>query len=236
MKRTGMSCFFGCLILTLLCRLPARSENPSASPHPAGSCDSPYPDAQGNVTFSCRGLNDEQMRLLPSVSTLVDKLLHSDVDNVRLDAQTDNILKMLQTPAAPPKSEARKAATAPSAKPPKGPQSPEEVITYDYRGFKTSSLTGPMLVDGDEGESGQYQKLLALQKGGEWKKLLKESTREIKKVPDWLTPYAFKAVALQHLGNNQEAIKALEYVDQRSVGNPDYDQVRSLLQHLKTAK
>jgi len=124
----------------------------------------------------------------------------------------------------------------PRPKVPKGPQRPEEVITYDYRGFKTSSLTGPMLVDGDEGESGQYQKLLALQKGGEWKKLLKESTREIKKVPDWLTPYAFKAVALQHLGNNQEAIKALEYVDQRSVGNPDYDQVRSLLQHLKTAK
>ena len=93
-----------------------------------------------------------------------------------------------------------------------------------------------MLVDGDVGESGHYQKLLTLQKAGEWKKLLKESAREIKRVPDWLTPYAFKAVALQHLGDNPGAIQALEYVDQRSAGNPDYDQVRHLLKQLKLQK
>jgi hypothetical protein len=133
-----------------------------------------------------------------------------------------------------------KPETAPPAKPSKTPPAvpvaKQEIITYDYRGYKTSSLTGPMLVDGDEGESKQYQALLELQKVGEWKKLLKNSTREIKKAPDWLTPYAFKAVALQHLGKKAEAIQALEYVDQRSTGNPEYDQVRRLLMQLKSAK
>jgi hypothetical protein len=183
------------------------------------------------------------MRLLPSVSTLVEKLLHSGVDAARLDAQTDDILKMLQTSpkaASEPLTEAVPGLAAPEPSALKNPEpskaeppKPREVITYDYRGYKTSSLTGPML--GDERESQRYQELLALQKAAEWKKLLKEASREIKRVPDWLTPYAFKGVAQQHLGDTQDAIASLEYVDQHSTGNPDYDQVRHLLEHLRQA-
>ena len=206
--------FAGCLILGLIGQRPARSQDQAAAPPAAGACDSPYPDAQGNVTFTCRGLNDEQMRRLPSLF----KMLQEGLDS-----------KSEPAPVAKP-------SINPRAVPPATPAREKEVITYDYRGYKTSSRTGPMLLDGDEGESKEYRKLLALQKADEWKKLLKETAREIKKVPDWLTPYAFKAVAQQRLGTTLEAIKTLEYVDQRSVGNPDYDQVRRLLKQLKPSE
>jgi len=239
MNRAVYGRLLGCVALTFAYQQPGWSENKPATPPAKGVCDSPYPDAQGNVSFTCRGLTDEQIRLMPSLSTLIEKLLHSGVESARLDSQTDNILKMLQTDSEAPgetmPSETR--PTGPSLVPPsnRGPRKDREVFTYDYRGYKTSSLSGPMLLLGDAGESKRYQELLELQDAGEWKKLLKESTREIKKVPEWLTPYAFKAVALRHLKNNQEAIQALEYVDQHSKGNPDYDQVRRLLQKLKPA-
>ena len=200
------------------------------------------------MSFTCRGLTDEQIRLLPSLSALVEKLLHSGVDGSRLESQTDDILRILQagqesiikaTPSvnlstSPPASRPIAPAPHPS-KPSVAPPPQKEVILYDYRGYKTSSLTGPMLILGDEGESRQYQKLLDLQRAGNWKKLLHDATHEIKKAPDWLTPYAFEAVALQHLGRTKEAIAALEYVDQRSTGDSDYDQVRRLLAKLKAA-
>jgi hypothetical protein len=245
MKRMISGQLLGGLVLTLVCQRPGWPEKQPVTPPAAGTCDSPYPDAQGNVTFSCRGLTDEQIRLLPSLSTLVEKLLHAGVDGSRLESQTNNILKVLQTgpesivkttPSVHPSTSTLTSAPVshPSARPPVSSPPEKEVISYDYRGYKTSSLTGPLLIQGDEGESLQYQKLLALQKAGEWKKLLHDATHEIKKAPDWLTPYAFEGVALQHLGKTQEAIAALEYVDQRSTGNSDYDQVRRLLKKLKS--
>jgi hypothetical protein len=195
-----------------------------------------YPDMQGNVSFTCHGLTDAQMRLMPSLSILVEKLLQSGVDGPRLESRTDDILKMLHANAKTELAANPTIIPTPSKKAKKEDDKDKEIITYDYHGFKTSSLMGPMLVLGDEGESKQYQKLLAVQKAGEWKALLKDTTREIKKVPDWLTPYAFEAVALQHLGKTDEAIAALEFVDQHSRGNSDYDQARLLLKMLKPAE
>ena len=236
MNRTVSDRLLGCLILVFVCQQPGWSENPPATAPVAGACDSPYPDAQGNVTFSCRGLTDEQIRLLPSLSTLVNRLLASNVEGSRLETQTDDILKrLLAAPGAVEKTAPEvTASTHAHASPPIVAPPEKEVILYDYRGHKISSQTG--LMAGDPGESAQYQAMLALQRAGEWKKLLKEATREIKKVPDWLTSYAFKAVALQHLGNTQEAIASLEYVDQRSKGNSDYDQVRRLLKQLRPSQ
>jgi hypothetical protein len=194
------------------------------------------------VTFTCHGLTDDQLRLMPSVSALVGKVLNSGVDSSRLDAQSDYIVNLLREgPVSKPKAMPAIAPAVSSSTvsaPSKGPkkEAEKEIIMYDYRGYKTSSLVGPMLILGDAGESKQYQKMLDLQKAGEWKKLLKEATHEFKKVPDWLTPYAFEAVALQHLGRTDEAIAALEYVDHQSVGNSDYDQARLLLKKLKPAQ
>src|SRR5690242_8216694 len=69
---------------------PARSEAP-------GACESPYPDPQGNLTITCRGLTDAQMKLLPGASTLLNKVLQSGVDSTRLDSQTDAIVRQLQS-------------------------------------------------------------------------------------------------------------------------------------------
>jgi hypothetical protein len=225
-----------CVIMGLLCQLPVWPENPSMNLVSNGGCDPAIPDAHGDVTFLCHGLTDEQVHLLPKISTVLDKLMKNSND-----ATLDSVLVVLQ-PGAAPKNEAAVSPPSPTpdlqgltaavhgipaASPPKG-----NVISYDYRGYRRSSLTGP--VPGDEGESKEYQKLLKLQKSGEWKKLFKEATREIKKVPEWLTPYAFGAVAIYHLGNRTEAVKLLQHVDQQSAGDPDYDQVRHMLAQLKS--
>ena len=158
-------------------------------------------------------------------------LFRSGVDGERLDSEAVGIVKGLQ--ASPvSKAAAPTPAHAVSALP-SSPSPGKEVITYDYRGFKTSSLRGPLFTE--DQASLAYQSLLSLQKKDEWKKLLKEATREAKKTPEWLTPYAFKAVALHHLHRDADAITALEYVDQRSTGNPDYDQVRAMLKQLKSS-
>ena len=238
MTRVTVRQILGGLALAFLCQWPALPENnaalPPAASAPALSCDSPYPDEQGNVTFVCKGLNDEQVRLMPAVSVLVDKLLHSGIDSASLDARSDDVVRLLQK-SPEPKAERTSAAAEPSkATAPVAAQAAKvEVITYDYRGLKTSSISGPLLTD--EGETEQYYKMLSLQKAGEWKKLVKAAAHEIKKVPEWLTPYAFKAVGLVHLHNKNDALAALEYVDQHSQGNPDYDQVRRLLKQLKPA-
>jgi len=249
MKRPLRSPCLASLILTLgMSSIVQAKKHPAAPPPPEGAvCDSPYPDPQGNVSFTCHGLTDDQLRLLPNLTTLMNRVLNAGVDGPRLDAQSDAIVKSLQAGPAPVPTAISQPIVLPSTtvasipienkKPEKEkPKEKEkEIFTYDYRGYKTSSLIGPMLILGDNGESKEYQKLLTLQKAGEWKKLLKDSNHEIKKVPDWLTPYAFKAVALQHLGDKPGAIAALEYVDQHSAGNPDYDQVRHLLHQLSPA-
>ena len=136
------------------------ADKPGTSPT-AGICDSPYPDPQGNVTFTCHGLTDDQLRLMPSVSTLVGKVLTSGVDSSRLDAQSDYIVNQLREgPASKAKT---MKAELPAVSTPTAQTSTKdsklvnekepEIFTYDYRGYKTSSLVGPMLVMGDEGES-----------------------------------------------------------------------------------
>jgi hypothetical protein len=212
-------------------------ESRAASPVPGGPCDSPYPDAQGNMTIVCHGLDDKQLRLLPHVSSLANRILQSSIEGERLESETDGILNILEGSPAPKAAALEtlpvKNASTPRQIPPASPPpSVAEVITYDYRGFKTSSIRGPLYAEAQT--SLAYQDMLALQKKGDWKKLLKRAAREAKEAPGWLTPYAFKAVALHHLGRNSEAISALDYVDQRSAGNPDYDQARKMLKQLKS--
>lgn len=226
-NRHGVPLLAG-LALVLIGWKLAPAEERAAGAVPAGRCDSPYPDAQGNMTMVCHGLTDDQLRLLPHVSSLANRILQSGVEEERLDSKAGDILKILQT-----SSEPKAAVPAPSA-PPSRPPPEKDVMTYDYRGFKTSSLRGPLFAD--DQASLAYQDLLALQKKDEWKKLLKEAERQAKKTPEWLTPHAFKAVALHHLSRDPEAITALEYVVERSTGNPEYDQVRNLLKQLKSAR
>src|SRR5690242_17820651 len=99
---------------------------------PEAACDFPYPDDHGNMTIVCHGLNDQQVRLLPALTDLNNKLLQSGVDAERLKADSDSIVRSVSVPAAavaPPES--KPSVPEPAAAKPAAGQ--KDVITYDYR-------------------------------------------------------------------------------------------------------
>lgn len=100
-------------------------------------------------------------------------------------------------------------------------------VTYGFNGMRR--IISPGRVQGDDGEMAVFGRLKSLQDSHDWNKLVEESEAEIKKVPDWLTPYAFKGIAYLNLGKREEGIKLLEYVDQKTPSNPDFDEVRKVL-------
>ncbi len=114
------------------------------------------------------------------------------------------------------------------------PQNPNAVsISYDFNEMKRKIRPGK--VEAEVGaETVVFQKLVSLQNSQQWNKLLDESDKTIKKVPEWLTPYAFKGLALAQLDRTKEAIELLEYVDKNSTGNRDFDEARQLLAQLKS--
>ncbi len=205
----------------------AASESNSATLNLQG-CDPALSDPNGDVTLLCHGLKDEHVRVLPKVTAILEALLKSDLTGASLDARLDDVLAVAQKGH---EAAAQVPAAAPEPAPKESKKASPAAVLYDYRGYKISAPGSPN--SPEKGESGQYAKLLDLQKSNEWKRLLKESSQEIKRVPEWLTPYAFKAVALIRLGKQKEAVELLHYVDQHSAGNPEYDQVRVMLKRLE---
>ncbi len=191
-------------------------------------CDPALSDPNGDVTLLCHGLKDEHVRVLPKVMAIVETLLKTDLTGSSLDARLEDVLAVAQK-GREAAAQVSAAAPEPAAKESKKASPP--AVLYNYRGFQVSAPGSPATPE--KGESAEYAKLLELQKSNDWKRLLKESSREIKRVPEWLTPYAFKAVALVRLGKQKEAIELMHYVDQHSAGNPEYDQVRAMLKRLE---
>jgi hypothetical protein len=66
-----------------------------------------------------------------------------------------------------------------------------------------------------------------------WKELRTLAEQQIKKTPDWLTPYLFSGVAEANLGNKAAAIARLKYVRDQAAGNPDYADAERLLKMLE---
>lgn len=56
---------------------------------------------------------------------------------------------------------------------------------------------------------------------------------QIRKTPEWLTPYLCAGVALANLGRREEAIRRLEHVEKMSSGNPDYSAAARILNELR---
>jgi len=112
------------------------------------------------------------------------------------------------------------------------PKKPNAVqVTYGFNGFERD--IGPGLIRGDDGEMPVFNQLALIEKSQDWKKLIEECDKEIAKVPLWMTPYAMKGTALFNLGEKQEGIKLVEYVDSQTEGNPDFDGVRKILVEMK---
>ena len=93
-------------------------------------------------------------------------------------------------------------------------------------------INSPSTFDLEPGANSIFKKLLELQKKGDWAAVLKLSKEQMEVTPDWLTAYAFAAVADANLGNLSEARRLATYAKHRIAGNPDYGDLEPALDKL----
>jgi hypothetical protein len=106
------------------------------------------------------------------------------------------------------------------------------VAWYEFNGVKHTQEGNKFTAIAGE-EMGVFQKLVELQKQQDWPTLRDVCEERIKKSPEWLTPYLFAGVAYAHLGDREQAVKRLEYVDKQAAGNSEYSDAGRLLEVLR---
>lgn len=107
------------------------------------------------------------------------------------------------------------------------------VSMYEFNGAKRESVGGSTtLVIGEEYVV--FQNMVKLAKSGESKQLSNLCEQQIKKTPEWLTPYFYLGLASADMGDKEKAITNLEHVISNAPGDPDYAQAIEILQKIKS--
>ena len=106
-------------------------------------------------------------------------------------------------------------------------------VTYDFNGVK-HIRTGHNFrtIAGDETEI--FERLCDLEREGQWAEVRDLSEEQIRKTPEWLTPYLCAGVAFANLGEEKDAIRRLEYVDKMAPGDSNYAAAGRILRQLRT--
>ena len=109
---------------------------------------------------------------------------------------------------------------------------PKPVITYDFNGVKhirqghaVRAVTGE--------EATLFERLKELEKRGAWAEVCELCDAQIRKTPEWLTPYLCTGVAHANLGQSEEAIRRLEHVERMAADFPDYAAAGRILNELR---
>jgi hypothetical protein len=105
--------------------------------------------------------------------------------------------------------------------------------TYDFNGAKRDASPGKMNVIVGE-EYSVFQRLIELERNRNFNEIIAVCKRQIKKTPDWLTPYLFLGTAYLNLGDKAAAIANLQHVANNAPGNQDYARATELLRQLQT--
>jgi hypothetical protein len=139
-------------------------------------CSPITPDNAGNITIKCTGLNPDQAKALAGFPSLLNKILQNQ------KAETNEIMSRLNDCVEGIKQARRQIYSG-----------------YDFNGARRDQRPGVSnLVIGPE--TIVFQHLLDLQNQQRWKELAEASEDQIKKTPDWLTPYLFSGIANLNLG------------------------------------
>ena len=80
---------------------------------------------------------------------------------------------------------------------------------------------GIRVVSGTE-ENKAFNVMKKMQEENKWAELLITCNEQIKRSPTWMTSYFLKAICLLNSGNNDEAIKLLQYVERETPGEVIY--------------
>jgi tetratricopeptide (TPR) repeat protein len=106
------------------------------------------------------------------------------------------------------------------------------VSIYSYNGVKRQTYGGNInAVAGEECEI--FQRMVVLEQSKDFPELIKLCKQQIKKTPDWLTPYLFLGIAQANMGSKDEAIKNIRHVVDNAPEDPEYKQAEEVLKQLE---
>jgi hypothetical protein len=174
------------------------------TPTATGTCDVANTGSQNTVTINCGVGKEQGQKILAILNKILSKQLDPDVVMGKLDEIGSDVKKLHS-----------------------GVYS-----GYDFNGAKRDQRPGVSNVVIGE-EFGVFQQMGKLESEKNWKELRTLAEQQIKKTPDWLTPYLFSGVAEANLGNKAAAIARLKYVRDQAAGNPDYADAERLLKMLE---
>lgn len=104
---------------------------------------------------------------------------------------------------------------------------------YDFNGTKRETSGGRINVVVGE-ETTVFQRIKELKKNKKFGELIELCEEQIKKTPEWLTPYLFLGVAYVNTGDRTKAIANLEHVVNNAPGDPSYTQAEVILNQIRT--
>ena len=171
----------------------------------SGSCSPIAPANTGSITINCPGMSKEQG---DKMLAILNKILANQLDPNVVLAKLDEIEKDV-------KGLKRGVYSG-----------------YDFNGVKRDVRPGFTSAAAGE-EFSAFQRMRALEAEHRWTELLDTAEEQIKKTPDWLTPYLFSGIADANLERNSAAIERLSFVRDQAAGNPEYADADRILHLLK---
>ncbi len=170
-----------------------------------GPCSPVAPNNTGTITIQCGGLSP---KLGNQLVAILNRIAKNQLDPDAVMAKLDEIGKDV-------KKLGRGIYSG-----------------YDFNGGKRDQRPGYSRVTVGE-EAVVFETMARLQNEHDWSELLKIAEAQIKKTPDWLTPYLFSGVANAQLGRRSAAIERLEFVVDQSAGDPNYGDAARILSALR---
>ncbi len=82
-------------------------------------------------------------------------------------------------------------------------------------------------------EMSAFQKIVELEKQKNYLDLITICEKQIKKTPEWLTPYLFLGIAYANMNNKEKAIELFNYVLKNAPDDPNYAQANDFLKMLR---
>jgi hypothetical protein len=193
------------VILCLLMAVPCWSQTPvTAKIDTSGPCSPVTTGNNNNYKIVCNIGTQQGEKMLAILNKILAQRLDPDAVMEKLDEIDKNVKKL----------------------------SRGVYSGFDFNGARREVRPGYSGVTVGE-ETAVFQNMQSLQARQQWGQLLKISEDQIKKTPDWLTPYLFSGIANANLGNNAAAIQRLTFVRDEAADNPDYadaDRILRLLQ------
>jgi len=105
--------------------------------------------------------------------------------------------------------------------------------TYDFNGVKRETTRLGIMTVTNTGELTVFSKIIELEKQKKYNELIAICEAQIKKTPEWLTPYFYAGIAHANLGDKEKAIELFKHVVNKAPEDQDYAQAEIFLKRLR---